>query len=132
VILGIGIELLEVSRFRASLARFDARWRARVFTEGEQEYAAARRRGETQSLAVRFAAKCAARRALAVATESHARGIAWREIEVVRKAGRPPALRLHGHAEKVAAEAGVQEIALSLTHDRSACMAHVVVEGDTR
>ena len=65
MILGIGIELLEVPRFRASLARFDARWRARVFTPGEQAYAAARRSGEAQSLAVRFAAKCAARRALA-------------------------------------------------------------------
>ncbi len=132
MILGIGIELLEVPRFRASLARFDARWRARVFTPGEQAYAAARRSGEAQSLAVRFAAKCAARRALAAASERTTRGIAWRDIEVVRAAGRPPTLRLHGHAQEIAGAAGVRDIALSLTHDRSACMAHVVVEGTTR
>ena len=132
MILAIGIELLEVPRFRASLARFGARWRARVFTPGEQAYAAARRAGEAQSLAVRFAAKCAARRALAAASERATHGIPWRDIEIVRDPGRPPALLLHGHAQRIAGDAGVRDIALSLTHDRSACMAHVVVEGSAR
>ncbi len=130
MILGVSIELLEVPRFRASLERFGTRLRERVFTPGERAYAAARRRGETQSLAVRFAAKCAARRALAAASESDAAGIGWREIEVVRESGRAPTLLLHGAAEKLASGAGVRDIALSLTHDRSACMAHVVVEGE--
>lgn len=132
MILGIGIELLEVPRFRACLERFDTRLRHRVFTSEEQAYAANRRRGETQSLAVRFAAKCAARRALAAASTRDTRFVGWREIEVVRASGRAPTLRFHGAAEKIASEAGVCEVALSLTHDQSACMAHVVVEGEER
>lgn len=130
MILGVGIELLEVPRFRATLERFHDRLRDRVFTPDEQAYAAARSRGETQSLAVRFAAKCAARRALAAASTRDIRGVGWREIEVVRVSGRPPTLRLHGQANAIAHEAGVSGVALSLTHDRSACMAHVVVEGE--
>ena len=67
MILGMGIELLDVPRFRCALERFDARLRTRVFTDGERAYARARHKGEVQSLAVRFAAKCAAKRALAAA-----------------------------------------------------------------
>ena len=130
MILGVGVELLEVPRFRATLARFDTRLRQRVFTVDEQAYAAARRKGEAQSLAVRFAAKCAARRALAAAAGRAIPGVGWREIEVTRESGRPPRVRFHGAAETIADEAGVARVALSLTHDQSACMAQVVVEGD--
>ncbi len=129
MILGTGIELLEVPRFRTALARYDERLRERVFTPGEREYARARRKGEVQSLAVRFAAKCAARRALGAALGAEPGCIPWRDIEVVRASGRPPTLCFHGRAEGVAERAGVSETALSLTHDRSACMAQVVVQG---
>lgn len=128
----MGIELLDVPRFRSALTRFDSRLRERVFTEGERAYARARNKGEAQSLAVRFAAKCAARRALAAARGRDLPGVAWREIEVVRHPGRAPTLAFHGRAQGIASDAGIEGVSLSLTHDRSACMAHVVVEGAGR
>ena len=75
-----------------------------------------------ESLAVRFAAKVAARRALGL------RGAGWRDVEVERKPGRPPRLRFHGPASEAAARLGVTRASLSLTHDELACVGHVVLE----
>ncbi len=127
MILGIGVEWVELPRFERSLERFGERLLARVFTPEERAYAARKRRG-AESLAARFAAKTAARRALAAASGRVASG-RWHDYEVVRAPGRAPSLRLHGRAADDAKAAGVAGTALSLTHDRGACLAHVVVEG---
>jgi len=121
VIVGVGIELVERERFESLLDRHGDRLRARLFTDGEWEYAARKRQG-AQSLAVRFAAKLALRRALP------ARGLRWRDIEVVRGRRGPPTLRLAGDAERAARQAGVSNIALSLTHDAQWCVGQVVLE----
>jgi holo-[acyl-carrier protein] synthase len=123
VIVGLGVELVETPRFRRAAERFGERLRRRLFTAGERAYAERRTRG-LESLAVRFAAKGAARRALA------APGIGWREIEVVRPRGSAPTLRLHGRAARAARARGVTRVSLSLTHDGAACVAQVVLEGE--
>jgi holo-[acyl-carrier protein] synthase len=92
-----------------------------LFTDGEREYAARKRRGG-ESLAVRFAAKLAARRAL------RANALRWRDIEVVRDREGPPTLRLAGGAERAARRAGVSAIALTLSHDAQWCIGQVVLE----
>jgi len=126
VILGIGVEWVELPRFERSLERFGDRLLRRVFTDGERAYAARRRRG-AESLAARLAAKTAARRALFAASGAAVSGN-WHEYEVVRLPGRAPTLRFHGRAAQSAERAGVGIVALSLTHDRGACLAHVVME----
>lgn len=122
MIVGVGIELVEPQRFADAERRFGERLRERLFTERELAYAARRHRG-FESLAARFAAKAAARRALASA------GIGWREVEVVRERGRAPSLHLHGAAARAARALGVSRTALTLTHERSACVAQVILEG---
>jgi holo-[acyl-carrier protein] synthase len=124
VILGLGIAGVETERFRAADARFGERLRQRVFTPGERAYAAQRARG-FESLAVRFAAKLATRRALGL---SRAR---WHELEVVRTRGQAPGLVLHGEARAAARRQGVERATLSLTHDAALCLAHVVFERAT-
>jgi holo-[acyl-carrier protein] synthase len=126
-IVGLGIEVVEVDRFGAALARRPERLAERLFTPGERAYAAARGRRGAESLAVRFAAKCAARRALGAAGPGAVR---WHEIEVVRGRTGAPTLRFAGAAAARAAGAGVARVSLTLTHDRSACLAHVVLEGE--
>jgi holo-[acyl-carrier protein] synthase len=123
MILGIGIEWVDVARFRALLARRGDALRRRVFTAGELAYASRRGRGGEHSLAVRFAAKLAARRALA------ARGLRWCDVEVVRDPGEAPALRFHAAAAELASHLGVERVALTLTHDAAACIGQVVLEG---
>jgi len=120
VIRGLGAELVDVARFERAVGRFGDRLRARLFTAGERAYAARRSRG-VESLAVRFAAKVAAHRALGLTLGR------WHEVEVVRERGRAPTLRFHGRARARADELGVARAALSLTHDRLGCIGHVVL-----
>jgi holo-[acyl-carrier protein] synthase len=122
MIVATGVELVDVARFRALLARFGERLRPRVFTADELAYAGRRVRGE-ESLAVRFAAKVAARRALGAC------GVRLAEIEVVRARGEAPSLRWHGAAAERAQARGVVRTALTLTHDPLCCVGHVVLEG---
>ncbi len=110
-------------RFEAAERRHGVRLHRRLFTEQELRYAAARARG-VESLAVRFAAKLAARRALGL-SRAH-----WQEIEVVRRRGEAPGLRFHGRAAEAAERSGVTRAALTLTHDPACCVGQVVLESD--
>ena len=122
MIVGVGIEWLDVPRFEAVERRFGARLRERLFTEGERQFAANKARGH-ESLAVRFAAKIAARRALGM------QAARWHDLEVVRVRGDAPQLRLHGSAAEAASRLGVTHVALTLTHNAAACIGQVVLEG---
>ena len=121
MIVGVGIELVDRLRFESLLDRYGDRLRERLFTAGEREYAARKRRAG-ESLAIRFAAKLAARRAL------RANRLHWRDIEVVRGREGPPTLRLAGGAEYAARCAGVSKIALTLSHDAQWCIGQVILE----
>ncbi len=121
MIVGVGIELVDRQRFESLLDRFGDRLRDRLFTDGERKYAARNKR-DGESLAVRFAAKLAARRALQTSA------LCWRDIEVVRDRQGPPTLRLTGGAERAARRAGVSKIALTLSHDAQWCVGQVILE----
>ena len=121
MIIGVGIDIIEVERIRAALdnARTGERFRARVFTPQETAYCA-RRHNTAQSFAARFAAKEAVMKALG-------RACAWREIEVVRTDG-PPSVRLHRHAQARAEALGIRRVSLSLSHTAQLAIAYVVAE----
>ncbi len=121
MIVGVGIEWLDVPRFEAVERRFGDRLRERLFTEAERAFASRKARGH-ESLAVRLAAKIAARRALGLPIAR------WHELEVRRSRGEAPSLHFHGAAARAAEALGVPHAALSLTHDAAACIAQVVLE----
>ena len=102
----IGIDLLEIDRLEAALER-RPRLAARLFTEGELSYAAAKAR-PGEHLAARFCAKEAVAKALAL------EGWAFRDVEVVSTSG-APAVRLTGAAAERARELGGAP-RISLTH----------------
>jgi holo-[acyl-carrier protein] synthase len=124
VIIGSGIDLVEIVRIKESLERYGERFLDRIYTAAEQAYCM-RKRNAAESLAARFAAKEAGAKALGTGI-SH--GISWREIEVVREPGGRPNLRFHGRAAQIAAHLGVARAALSLTHTAQLAVASVVVE----
>lgn len=124
MILGSGIDLVEIVRIQQSVERFGQRFLDRVFTSGEQAYCM-RKRNAAESLAARFAAKEAAAKALGTGIS---RGVHWLEIEVIREPGGRPGIRFHGRAAEVASRLGVAHTALSLTHTATLSMASVVVE----
>ena len=125
-IAGIGVDLCEIARVERALgAPHGARFRARVFTDAEQAYCEGRRRGRFESYAARFAAKEAVMKVLGT---GWSRGVGWRDVEVVRERGSPPALRLHGKAAAIARRLGVAHWLLTLTHGRSTAIAWVLAE----
>src|SRR5262249_17927946 len=114
VIVGVGLDICEVDRIRRALeSPTGTRFRTRVFTEEEQAYCEARRRGRFASYAARFAAKEAAMKALGT---GWARGVAWRDFEVVRVSDDAPRLVVHGRAATIARRAGIGRWLLALTH----------------
>jgi holo-[acyl-carrier protein] synthase len=127
VILGVGLDVVEVARIRRLVGTDAAeetarRFLARCFTDGERRFCDARADRATP-YAARFAAKEAASKALGAPA-----GIHWTDVEVLREAG-APGLRLSGVAERVARERGVTRIHLSITHDAGIAAAVVVLEG---
>ncbi len=127
MIIGIGVDLAEVDRIRGALERAETgtRFRARVFTPGEQAYCERRRR-KYESYAARFAAKEATMKALG---RGWSREVGWTDIEVYRERGSRPTIRLHGKAAAYADKLGIRRIALALTHTAETAMAQVVAEG---
>jgi holo-[acyl-carrier protein] synthase len=124
MIVGSGIDLVEIGRIEQSTKRFGQRFLDRVFTPAEQAYCM-RKRNAAESLAARFAAKEAGAKALGTGIS---RGVSWLEIEVVREPGGRPTIRFHGRAAEIADQMGVAHVALSITHTASLSMASVVLE----
>jgi holo-[acyl-carrier protein] synthase len=125
MIVGSGIDLVEIGRIQQSIDRYGSRFLNRIFTAAEQAYCL-RKRNSAESFAARFAAKEAGAKALGTGI-SH--GVGWLEIEVVRLPSGKPTLRYLGRAAQFAARLGVANIALSITHTASLAMASVVLEG---
>lgn len=122
MIIGIGVDIINVDRIQAALTnpRTGARFRERVFTAAESAYCE-RRRNSQESYAARFAAKEAVIKALG-------RAVGWREIEVLRHSG-PPTIVLHGRAQERAAQLGIQRFHLALSHTDELAIAYVIAEG---
>ena len=124
MIVGSGIDMVEIQRIQHSADRFGQRFLRRVYTAQEQAYCL-RKRNAAESLAARFAAKEAGAKALGTGI-SH--GVNWLEIEVAREPGGRPTLQFHGRAAEFAARLGVDRAALSITHTATLAMASVVLE----
>ncbi len=124
MIVGSGIDLVEIDRIQHSVERYGARFLNKVYTAAEQAYCL-RKRNSAESLAARFAAKEAGAKALGTGMS---RGVTWLEIEVVRQPGGRPSLKFHGRAAERARNLNALHAALSITHTNNLAMASVVLE----
>lgn len=125
MILGIGIDLVDIPRLEAVLERHQGRAHKRLFTAEEIEYcSSAGRPGE--SYAARFAAKEAFFKAVRA---GWGQGVTWTEVEVVSAPSGAPDIRLHGGARKRAETLGARRIHLSLTHGGEVAAAFLILEG---
>ncbi|MBI3790617.1 MAG: holo-ACP synthase [Gemmatimonadetes bacterium] len=128
MIVGVGLDLVDIARVERLLADKGDRATAKLFTESEARYATSRAH-PARHFAARFAAKEAAYKALA--GNELARGIGWRDLEVLRDdVTGQPRLVLHGRAAERAAELGVTRLHLTLTHSHETAAAVVVLERD--
>jgi len=125
MLIGTGVDLIEIERIAQSIERYGDRFLRRVFTDQEIAYCS-RKRDSAESFAARFAAKEAAAKALGTGIS---RGVTWNEFQVTRQPGDRPTLELRGRAALLAGELGVRNISLSLTHTATLAMASVMMEG---
>lgn len=124
IIVGIGLDATEIARISEVLTRHGDRFLRRVFTDREVAYCLGHR-NPAPSLAARFAAKEAAMKALGTGA---ARGVVWRDIEVIRRGG-PPQLQLHGEAARRFDAMGAKSSLITLTHARELAIAQVMLLG---
>ncbi len=115
--LSVGVDVIEIARVQAVLARHPRRFLDRVFTPGEVKHC----RGRIAELAARFAGKEAVMKALGTGV----RGIAWREIEILPNRRGNPLVLLHGNARRRAEQLGLSTIDISLSHSRDYAVASV-------
>ena len=125
MIIGVGVDLVEISRVRSMIASQGERAIKRLFTESEREYCTGMA-NPARHYAVRVAAKEATFKALSGSDE--ARGIGWREMEVELDHIGRPSIRLHGRASARAKELGVAQTWISLSHGDDLATAFVVLE----
>lgn len=116
-----GIDLVEIDRIAAVINRHGWRFFERCFTLQEIIDAD----GSLEALAVRFAAKEAASKALGTGIGK----VGWRDLEVVELPSGQPVLRLYGEAALAAAQLGLEQFAVSLTHTRVYAAAVVFAGG---
>ena len=111
----LGIDIINVERIRAALARFGSRFAHRILTDAERAYA----RDRPETVAGRWAAKEAVSKVLGLGV----RGVGWREIEIVRLPTGQPTVRLHDRALRRAEQLGMERIAVSISHERDLAVA---------
>jgi holo-[acyl-carrier protein] synthase len=124
MILGTGIDIVEVPRVAAAIERFRERFLKRIFTVAEIAYCDSKH-NRVERYAARFAAKEAAMKAIGTGLS---RGVTWRDVEVGREPGGRPTVVFHGKAAEIALRMGARRVSLSLSHTEQNAIAHVMLE----
>lgn len=113
-----GIDMIEIERVEAGIARLGERFLNRFFTPAERAQCA----DQPQRLAARMAAKEAVSKAFGTGIGD----VGWREIEILCNERGRPLLYLHGNARALADSLGLTEWDVSLTHTQTHAAAMVV------
>jgi holo-[acyl-carrier protein] synthase len=116
-----GVDIIEVARVKSAALRHGERFYQRFFTEAERTYCD----GRYTALAARFAAKEAVAKALGTGIGD----VQWVEIEIMPNERCMPEVQLHGAAARLAAELGLTDWSVSLSHTHEHAIAYVVAMG---
>jgi holo-[acyl-carrier protein] synthase len=118
----VGADVVAIHQVAESIESFGARYLERVYTEHELSSCVGSPATRTASLAARFAAKEATLKVL----RPRGHQPDWRSVEVRRDPGGWCTMALSGHAAALADQAGIAELAVSLTHEGDVAAAVVV------
>ena len=116
----IGIDIIEIVRIKKATARWGKSFLHRIYTEPELKLY----RKKPSSLATRFAGKEAVIKAL----RTQAKGISWKEIEILSDPSGRPLVHLYGNVQNQANDLGLNNLAISLSHCKEYAIACVVGE----
>ncbi len=125
MILGTGIDIIEVTRIAASLEQFGERFVNRVLVADEIAYCNSHK-NPAPFLAVRFAAKEAVSKAFGTGIGAQ---LGWQDIEIRRKDTGEPFVVLHGKGRELFALRGAKQLHISLSHTQLYAAATAILEG---
>ena len=124
MVVGTGIDIVNIDRIEHLMIRWGDLFLGRVFTEREIVWCQQRAR-PPECFAIRFAAKEAFLKAIGWGLRN---GIQWTDIEVKNDAMGKPLFSFHRKAKEVCETLRIQNIFLTLSHDRPYAVAHVLLE----
>jgi holo-[acyl-carrier protein] synthase len=124
MILGIGIDIIEVGRIAASYERFGDRFLKRILHPGEISYCLSHK-APAPFLAARFAAKEAISKAFGTGIGAE---LGWQDMEVCRKESGEPFVILHGAGQKLLQTRGARMVLISLSHTQQHAAAVAILE----
>lgn len=123
MILGIGLDIVDLNRIEKALNRWGDKFIDKVLTPNEKRSIS---KNKVQYVGSRFAAKEAVVKALGTGFSN---GISIKDVEVISSPNSPPTIVLHGMAQIVADKKKVKRIFLSISHEKNITGALVVIEG---
>jgi len=124
MILGTGIDIIEVARIAASFEKFGERFVNRILLPDEIAYCLAHRR-PAPFLAARFAAKEAVSKAFGTGIGAQ---LGWHDIEIRRKESGEPFVVLHGNGAELFSARGATKLHVSLSHTENYAAATAILE----
>jgi holo-[acyl-carrier protein] synthase len=125
MILGMGIDIIEVARIQASHRRFGERFLTRVLHGDEIAYCLSHK-NPAPFIAARFAAKEAISKAFGTGIGA---ALGWQDMEICRKESGEPFVVLHGKGGKLFAARGAKQLLVSLSHTINYAASTAVLEG---
>jgi holo-[acyl-carrier protein] synthase len=125
MILGTGIDIIEVARIASSLEKFGERFVNRILLPDEIAYCLAHRK-PAPFLAVRFAAKEAISKAFGTGIGAQ---LGWQDMEIRRKESGEPFVVLHGKGKILFEVRGAKQLLISLSHTENYAAATAILEG---
>ncbi len=123
MIIGTGIDIVEISRVKNASLKWKNNFLKRIFTDKEIAYSS-ERTYSYQHLAARFAAKEAVLKAFGDSWKKRAE---WTDIEIWNEKSGKPIVQLHGHIKKVKDKMKVDDIIISLSHTRTYAVASAIL-----
>ena len=124
MILGIGVDIIEVSRIRDAYARLGDRFLRRIMLDSEIAYCLAHS-DPAPHLAARFAAKEAVSKAFGTGIGAE---LGWVDMEVVKQPGGAPRMLFHGVGRDLMERRGATALHLSLSHTAQYAVAQAILE----
>jgi len=124
MIVGTGVDIVEVARIKRLLEKHSPSFEEKIFTADEILYCRSRAEPGIH-FAARFAAKEAVMKCLGTGTDQ---GIAFRDIEVIREKTGNPAIKMHGRGKELFIRLNLETIHISISHEKNYAIGQAIAE----
>ena len=124
MIVGTGIDIVEIDRIKRSIIKYSDRFKNKVFTQKEIDYCHSQA-DPAKHFAARFSVKEAVLKCFGTGMTG---GILWKDVEVDNKKSGQPTLNLYGKGKDLFNQLKIKHIHISITHDKSYAVAHAIAE----